>query len=199
MEILLQSELGYLLYSDFENTLSAELKSLKDKGYISYTPAEDPDTEDEFESITLGQTAGIYRAELIDAADVSGGGTTQTVGFQLVDLAGKPASARPTCGSLPCHRRVIHRSTPRDRRSMALSHRPTNQKRTRAPRRANSARIRRTSPRSRRQPRSHPRSRPRSRSRSRPRSRSRSRPVVVKRFTTQTKARAGHSDIVTDK
>jgi hypothetical protein len=63
---------------------------LKTKGYINYSVSEDTSIPDDFEDVVLAMLHTILKVKLIDAANVTGGGTTQTVGFSLTDINDVP-------------------------------------------------------------------------------------------------------------
>ena len=75
---------------DLEDAEIEELQDLQTAGHISYSIADDPDTPDDFEDAQLSMlNSRTIMVSMLDAANVTGGGTTQTVGFSLVNLSGK--------------------------------------------------------------------------------------------------------------
>jgi len=79
---------------DVTKELIEELGKFVDAGHITYATAEDPDTPDDLEPAMLSLLSNVTVVSMLDAADVGGGGTTQTVGFELRNLAGQKISAQ---------------------------------------------------------------------------------------------------------
>ena len=77
-----------LLDADFTKDVNNELNALKAAGHISFSTSEDPDIDDSLEHTSIG-TFKLYRVAMDDAADVTGGGTTQTVGFTVKNFVNK--------------------------------------------------------------------------------------------------------------
>ena len=75
---------------DVSKSTAQELKSFVDKGYLSYVVTEDADVPDDFEDVVLAMLHTLLKMKLLDAANVTGGGTTRTVGFILTDINDVP-------------------------------------------------------------------------------------------------------------
>ncbi len=71
----------------FTKRLSDELTALRDAGHITFSTEEDPDIDDILESPFIQTLDGVYKIRMDDAPNVTGGGTTAQVGFQLINLA----------------------------------------------------------------------------------------------------------------
>ena len=75
---------------DVKKSTAKELEDLKNRGLITYSTTEDDDVPDEFEDTQLAMLHSLIKARMIDAPNVTGGGTTVTVGFQLTNINDVP-------------------------------------------------------------------------------------------------------------
>jgi hypothetical protein len=71
---------------DVKKSTAAELKALHDNGRINYSTAEDTSIPDDFEDAQIAMLHSVVKVQMIDAPNVTGGGTTVTVGFNLTNI-----------------------------------------------------------------------------------------------------------------
>ena len=71
---------------DVKKSTAEELDAYKKNGRISYSTAEDTSIPDEFEDAQIAMLNSLIKVRMIDAPDVSGGGTTQVVGFSITNM-----------------------------------------------------------------------------------------------------------------
>lgn len=71
---------------DVKKSTAEELKALQTRGLLSYSTTEDDDVPDEFEDTQLSMLHSLIKVKMLDAPNVTGGGTTVTVGFSLTNI-----------------------------------------------------------------------------------------------------------------
>ena len=71
---------------DVKKSTAEEMDAYKKNGVISYSTAEDTSIPDEFEDTQIAMLNSLVKVRMIDAPNVSGGGTTQVVGFALTNI-----------------------------------------------------------------------------------------------------------------
>jgi len=71
---------------DVKKAVANELKAFKDRGLINYSTAEDTSIPDDFEDTQIAMLHSVVKTKLIDAPNVTAGGTTVAVGFSLTNI-----------------------------------------------------------------------------------------------------------------